>query len=113
VGLQKNVRGTFASRGEASCDAAWKGLDDGIMDAENRAVKRTDAADGSGRAGNLSCAGRTHRSLRGVRNEWWSDRIPGLLPSESLPQAAYLYVEKARFDDRFVLSVDERQIFFG
>src|SRR5580658_4764942 len=47
----------IASRGGASCDAAWKGLDDGIMGAENGAVKRTDVAAGSGRADTLSRAG--------------------------------------------------------
>ena len=105
VASYKNRCGRFALRAGTSCDAAWEGLDSGIMGAENGGVKRTEGGGGSGRG--------WRPVSRGARNDRRRGRGQGLLPGESLLQAADLYVEQARLEDGFVFGVDERQIFFG
>jgi hypothetical protein len=79
------------------------------MGADGGTVKRTDASEGSGRG--LRCSLRY--LSRGTSNDWRTGRVLGLLPLETLRQAADLYLEDAWFDDTFIFCVDERQVFIG
>jgi hypothetical protein len=69
------------------------------MGAENRTVKSLAWATGSERG---SC-----RSLRWTWNESRSGHALGLLPFETLRQAADLDVEEAWLEDAFIFCVDE------